>query len=119
MNALAARDSTTNPMSGRVPFVENPQYLGIEWDAENRLLAINQGTLRSEFSYDGQSRRVRIVEKSGQTVTSDRRFLWCETEICEERDAGGGTVVKRFLAGGVQQSGQAFFYSRDHLGSIR
>jgi hypothetical protein len=22
MNALAARDSTTNPMSGRVPFVE-------------------------------------------------------------------------------------------------
>jgi hypothetical protein len=27
--------------------------------------------------------------------------------------------VKRFLAGGVQQSGQAFFYSRDHLGSIR
>jgi YD repeat-containing protein len=24
-----------------------------EWDAENRLTAINQGTNRSEFSYDG------------------------------------------------------------------
>jgi RHS repeat-associated protein len=27
--------------------------------------------------------------------------------------------VKRFLAAGVQQSGQAYLYSRDHLGSIR
>jgi RHS repeat-associated protein len=117
--ASLARDSTTNPISGRVPMVENSQYLGIEWDADNRLLAINQGTLRSEFSYDGDSRRVRIVEKSGQTVTSDRRFLWCATEICEERNAGGGTAVKRYFAGGVQQTGQSFFQSRDHLGSIR
>jgi hypothetical protein len=28
-------------------------------------------------------------------------------------------VVKRYFADGVQQSGQAFFYSRDHLGSVR
>jgi RHS repeat-associated protein len=90
-----------------------------EWDAENRLLAINQGTLRSEFSYDGENRRVRIVEKSGSTVTSDRRFLWCMRSICEERSSSGGTVVKRYFADGVQQSGQAYFYSRDHLGSIR
>jgi RHS repeat-associated protein len=90
-----------------------------EWDAENRLLAINQGTLRSEFSYDGESRRVRIVEKSGSTVTSDRRFLWCNGAICEERSSSGGTAVKRYFADGVQQLGQAFFYGRDHLGSVR
>jgi RHS repeat-associated protein len=103
---------------GVLPFPK-PQNLGIEWDADNRLLAVNQGTLRSEFSCDGESRRVRIIEKSGQTVTSNRRFLWCATEICEERNSSGGTVVKRHFADGVQQSGQAFFYSRDHLGSIR
>ena len=34
-----------------------------EWDAENRLTAVNNGTHRSEFSYDGLSRRIRIVEK--------------------------------------------------------
>jgi RHS repeat-associated protein len=90
-----------------------------EWDAENRLLAINQGTLRSEFTYDGESRRVRIIEKSGSTVTSDRRFLWCAGGICEERSSSGGTVMKRYFGNGVQQSGQSFFYSHDHLGSIR
>ena len=36
-----------------------------EWDASNRLIAINYGGIgsRSEFSYDGLSRRVKIVEK--------------------------------------------------------
>jgi RHS repeat-associated protein len=119
MNVPIARDSTTNTKKWRVPLVEKPKNLGIEWDAENRLLAVNQGTLRSEFTYDGQSRRVRIVEKSGVTVTSDRRFLWCASEICEERSSSGGTVAKRYFAEGVQQSAQAYFYSRDHLGSIR
>ncbi len=54
-----------------------------EWDAENRLIAVNQGTPRSEFTYDGARRRVRIVEKANSVVTSDRRFVWCGSEICE------------------------------------
>jgi len=41
-----------------------------EWDAEDRLVAINQGSLRSEFTYDGLGRRVMIVEKSSGTITS-------------------------------------------------
>jgi len=52
-----------------------PLILGIEWDAENRLVAVNQGTHRSEFTYDGESRRVRIVEKENGSVTSDKRYL--------------------------------------------
>src|SRR5262249_18454000 len=55
-----------------------------EWDAENRLTAINQGTHRSKFTYNGRSERVRVVEKDTGTVTSDKRLVWDGT-ILEER----------------------------------
>ncbi|MEW6735316.1 MAG: RHS repeat-associated core domain-containing protein [Acidobacteriota bacterium] len=90
-----------------------------EWDAANRLVAVTNGTLRSEFTYDGMSRRVRIVEKNNGVVTSDNRFLWCDGEICEERDASGSTVTKRYFLQGVQEGMSAYFYTKDHLGSIR
>src|SRR5262249_27468287 len=90
-----------------------------EWDAENRLTAVNNGTHRSEFSYDGLSRRIHIVEKDNSVVTTDTRFLWCGEELCEERDSTGGTVTKRFFPHGEQQGTDNFFYTRDHLGSIR
>jgi len=90
-----------------------------EWDAENRLTAVVQATHRSEFTYDGKGRRVRIVERDNGTVTSDRRFLWCDLEICEERDAGGGTVVRRLLWNGEQEGVASYFYTRDHVGSVR
>jgi RHS repeat-associated protein len=101
-----------------VPLVENPQYLGIEWDAENRLLAINQGTLRSEFMYDGLDRRVRMVEKVSGVVQSDTRVLWCESEVCEERQSDGATVARRIFARGEQVAGAARFFVRDHLASV-
>jgi RHS repeat-associated protein len=90
-----------------------------EWDAENRLIAINQSTLRSEFTYDGLQRRVRMVEKAGGVVQSDRQVIWCETVICEERDADGVTVLRRAFAQGEQVSGVTRFFMIDHLGSVR
>jgi len=91
-----------------------------EWDALNRLIAVNESsTNRTEFTYDGLGRRVRIVEKTNGAVTSDKRFVWCNTELCEERDSSGGTVNKRFFAQGVQLSTTNYFYTTDHLGSIR
>jgi RHS repeat-associated protein len=90
-----------------------------EWDAENRLLAVENGTHRSEFTYDGQSRRMRIVEKDSGSTSSDTVYLWCNLEICEERDSTGATANKRFFPQGEQQGSSAFFYTRDHLGSIR
>jgi YD repeat-containing protein len=90
-----------------------------EWDAENKLLAVNQGVLRSEFTYDGRGRRVRIVEKNNGVVTSDLRFLWCGTGICEERDATGSSVTKRFYGFGVVDGGSPYFYTFDHLASVR
>jgi len=58
-----------------------------EWDAANRLTAVNEtGGLRSEFAYDGQGRRVRITEKSGGAVTSVKNLIWEGMEIVEARD---------------------------------
>jgi RHS repeat-associated protein len=89
------------------------------WDAQNRLQSVAIGTTTTEFTYDGFDRRVRIVEKYGSTTTSDKRFVWCDLELCEERDASGASVAKRFLNQGVQESGVSFFYSQDHLRSTR
>ena len=90
-----------------------------EWDAVNRLTAVNQGTHRSEFAYDGLSRRVRIIEKENATVSSDKRFVWDSATIAEERGGTGAVVAKRFFQQGVQVSGINYFYTRDHLGSVR
>lgn len=90
-----------------------------EWDAENRLVAVNSGTHRSEFTYDGKGRRIRIVEKDNGVVTSDRRFVWCGMVMCEERDGTGSTVTRRFFDEGLQDGGASFFYAMDHLGSVR
>lgn len=89
-----------------------------EWDAEGRLTAINSGTARSEFSYDGKGRRSRIVEKTNGVVQSERHYVWSANELCEERDASD-TVIRRFFSQGFTSSGGNYYYTRDHLGSIR
>jgi RHS repeat-associated protein len=90
-----------------------------EWDAANRLTAINAGSNRSEISYDGFGRRARIIEKTNGTVVADHRFLCCGMEFREERDNTGGTATKRFFSQGEQISGTNYFSTRDHLGSLR
>jgi RHS repeat-associated protein len=97
-----------------------------EWDAANRLTAIvhagNAG--RTEFAYDGLSRRVQLTEKNGGgSVQRTGKFVWDGTTIAEERDSTN-TVLKRFLPEGVQIPANAspnskLYYSRDHLGSVR
>jgi RHS repeat-associated protein len=93
-----------------------------EWDAAQRLVAITLGTNRTEFSYDGLDRRVRVVEWNG-SVSNETRFLWCGSRICEERDATGSNVTRRLFDLGEQiVSGPLagkYYYTQDHLGSIR
>jgi RHS repeat-associated protein len=102
------------------PVTNEAQY---EWDAENRLTAITQGTSSSEFTYDGMGRCVRVVEKSNGAVMTKDCFLWLGQELCERRDSSGATVARRFFGQGeVVVSGAIsgkYFYTRDHLGSIR
>ncbi len=90
-----------------------------EWDAANRLTAINEpGGLRSEFKYDGMGRRVCITEKSSGTVTSVKNLIWDGMTIREERNASNA-VTKMYFANAVQISGSNYYYTRDHLGSVR
>ncbi len=92
-----------------------------EWDGANRLVAVNYtGTnQRSEFSYDGLNRCVKIVEKTGNTVNSTRKFVLCGTEKCEYRNNNGAVQLQLFSQGQYQGGSNAYYYTRDHLGSIR
>jgi RHS repeat-associated protein len=91
-----------------------------EWDGANRLVAINYTgfTTRSEFSYDGLNRVARIVEKTGATINSTRKFVWHGPEKLEFRDATDA-VTQRNYAQGQYVGTTAYLYTRDHLGSIR
>jgi RHS repeat-associated protein len=96
-----------------------------DWDVENRLAAVTKGSHRTEFAYDGFGRRTRIVEKDNGTVLTDRHFVWIGLDLCEEREADGTKVLKRFSVHGVRAETGAdvpagsYFYARDHLDSIR
>jgi len=89
-----------------------------EWDARNELVAINTGTHRSEFTYDGERRRVRVIEKENGATQSDTKVLWCDQEICEERAADGVTIMRRAFAQGDQVASATRFFVEDHLGSV-
>jgi len=93
-----------------------------EWDPLDRLTAVTSGTLRSEFVYNGVGQRVTITEKDNGTVTSTKNLISVGSEISEERDANN-TVTRRYYSQGFtlnsQQTTLNYFYTRDHLGSIR
>lgn len=85
-------------------------------DALNRLVKITQSSGVTEFVYDGNGRRVQ--EKLNGSVI--KQWVWCDgIQPAEERDASGN-VTKRFYSGlGEQIGGANYFYTTDHLGSIR
>ena len=89
-----------------------------EWDAEQRLVAINTGDNRTEFSYDGLGRCRRILELTNNVPYAERRYVWDGLELCEERD-GNDAVLRRFYDQGFTANGADYFYTRDHLGSVR
>src|SRR5205823_1896454 len=91
-----------------------------EWDGANRLVAINYTgfTTRSEFTYDGLNRVAKIVEKTGATINSTRKIVWLGQEMVEFRDATD-VVTQRNYKQGQYVGTTAYFYTRDHLGSIR
>jgi RHS repeat-associated protein len=87
-----------------------------QWDALNRLTQITYPSAAyTTFAYDGLGRRVQIAES---TSSIPKNYLWIGSEIAEERSAGN-TATKRFFPQGEQQSGTNYYYTRDHLGSVR
>jgi RHS repeat-associated protein len=111
-NALNQISTTSGPGTSRTN----------EWDGEDRLASVNAGNQRTEFIYDGQGRMVAIRQLTNGVQVSLRRFVWCQNEICEQRD-GSGAVTKRFFQQGMKVemgvNTGAYYYTRDHLGSIR
>ena len=89
-----------------------------EWDARNRLTAINAGSNRVEFTFDGMSRAVLRIEKTGGVITSQQRMVWCQSVVCEDRDESGSTVLRRSFPQGEERQGTLHFFVGDHLGSI-
>ena len=51
-------------------------------------------------------------------ITSTKQFVWNRNTIAEERDASNN-VTRRFYPQGEQIGGVKYFYTRDHLGSVR
>lgn len=93
-----------------------------QWDAEHRLTSVTSGSQETQFTYDGVGRRVGIRFLVNSTEVSNRRFVWCDHEICEERTPAGIVSKRFFLQGMKVESGATagdYFYSHDHLGSIR
>ena len=97
-----------------------------EWDAASRLIAVNYTAIakRSEFTYDGLGRRVKIVEKAGSTVTSTKQFVWVGNTIAQERDENNAIKRHYFAEGELRgvpgtRTAKYYYYKRDHLGSIR
>lgn len=90
------------------------------WNAENKLLQITYpGDGNStKFDYDALGRCAKITELTGGTVSGIKQLVWCSTQICEERDANGA-LTKQFFSLGQRNGGKTYFYSCDHLGSIR
>ncbi|HWA11397.1 MAG TPA: RHS repeat-associated core domain-containing protein [Opitutaceae bacterium] len=86
-----------------------------DWDAADRLVKITQGMDVTEFVYDGLGHRVQ--EKFNSTLI--KQWVWAGgAQPAEERD-GSNVVTKRFYAGGEQIGGTSYYFTRDHLGSVR
>jgi len=85
------------------------------YDAAGRLVKITQTSNVTEFVYNGAGERVQ--EKLNGAIV--KQWVWCGGgQPCEERDASNA-VTKRFFGSGAQIGGNNFFYSTDHLDSIR
>jgi RHS repeat-associated protein len=107
--------------NGNLRFEKQPNGTVIreyQWDQQNRLVKLIAGTNESQFEYDGESRRTRIRELTNGTQTKDERFVWCGSRICQKR-TGTTTVARRYFDNGFLQSTTKYFYTRDHLGSVR
>ena len=94
---------------------------GIE-DAEHRLVSVKSGNRLTELKYDGLGRCVIISHWVDGSEVESRRLVWCGANICEEHTQDG-IVRKRFFDQGMQlidePTTNSFFYTRDHLGSIK
>ena len=85
------------------------------WNARNELITIGYpGGATTTFNYDAMGRRIGIVESTGST----KQFQWDGDAIVDERNSSN-TVGKRFYTQGERIGSTLYYYTKDHLGSVR
>ena len=77
----------------------------------------NQRAVPSE--YDSSDRRVRMVEKTYNGTIWIADFIWDGSQILQKRDSTGSTVARSYFGNGFEEDGLDYYYTKDHLGSIR
>jgi len=88
------------------------------WDAASRLLSqtdLATGAV-TRYSYDGLGRRLTISRQNG-AATTQTRYLWCGSVVCQLRD-GNDAVTADYFNQGESHGTQVLYYVRDQLGSV-
>ncbi len=91
-----------------------------EWDAEDRLIAINYvgTTHRSRISCDGYGRQVKLDELDGSTVQQSWRLVWDGVTL-RQKNSDGVDGKKALFPRGVWDGVNRVYNETDHLNSIR
>ncbi len=121
-NGTAFTSGNPNAPDGvQVSFVQSNGAILQELSLSAGTYALSfQAAQRGNFNASFQQLRASLRQYSVATAT--RNFVWCGNQICEERDGTGVNVTKRFFAEGEKRiggDGGNYYYTRDHLGSIR
>ena len=96
---------------------------GVTWtqvfDAENRLIAVDDGTTETTYVYDGAGNRIKRIVDDGTTVTTTLYVAGMEIELVDSVEsqrkiyyASGGAF--RIIGG---EDAGLYFKHGDHLGS--
>jgi RHS repeat-associated protein len=72
----------------------------------------------SQFAYDGFGRNVLIQEYTSSSLTSTRRFVWCDDLRCESRDISS-SITAQYVVGGEISSGTSYYVCGSHDRSDR
>ncbi len=91
-----------------------------EWNAENRLVKIIYpgDNNYSALAYDALQRLASLTEVHNGNEKEKKQFVWSSTQMCEERNTSG-SVTRQFFPKGERIGGANYYYTSDHLGSVR
>jgi RHS repeat-associated protein len=89
----------------------------LSWDAANRLVGLESGTLQTSIAQNGLGLGVRITVSDNSIVTTDEYKIECGLHLpCESRSVGSFDIGRQFELGFMAGT-TANFEVADHLGS--
>src|SRR6266567_9417657 len=83
------------------------------------ILAVVEFFYRNQLSAK-EGKPEKCLQKEKRRSTSTKQFVWIagDPQPSEERDCSNA-ITKRFYPEGVQVDSTNYYYTKDHLGSIR